>query len=234
MPSNKYPLLCLCMLFATAILLSACQPSAPSVANHDAVAAYVDVINYSHDRSYQFTLRDLSQNEAPEVSGGIVWPLAAGGSANCCISLPKQWHSGLKVRLDWAEADETIKKETGSFSRDLEIPRYEQVGNLYITFLPKGEVALVVSPVEPGNAQWPGSVKLTPWDYCVATAGRKACKAAMPKYGVPSWDEMQGLCTYYKQKNEDPALCEDFYQRCITAYEDEPQCKSVLWGERKK
>ena len=218
-------------------LLCGCTPDSEGAttkkgAAANTLAAYVDVINYNHDHNYGFTLIDLTVNPVQAISGGAVWPLASGGSANCCIQLPKKWRAGLKVSVKW---DDYIKHDLqGSHERELEIPRYARPGNLYVVFGPEQQPELVVSLVEPGHPDWPGKIKQTPWDFCVATSGRKACKAAMPKRfdAVSS----QGLCTYMKKENfpESDANCEFAIVECIRDYEDEAFCKETLWGEPRK
>ncbi len=192
------------------------DPNAP-------VGAYVDVINYNYDRTYQYTMSDLTQPNAPEIGGGIVDLLASGGSANCCISLPKVWRPGLKVRLDWGEAD--YKKEIARHSQEFEIPKYDQPGNMYLTYLPEGKVELIVSKVEPGHPNWPGSIKQTPWDYCVAQHGRKDCKEVLPKTGL-SLNEMKGFCHL---DGLEPGQCERLIAKCISDYEDAEMCNKLVW-----
>jgi hypothetical protein len=195
----------------------------------DTVGGYVDVINYNHNNSYKFTLFDLTVENTPAISGGIVWWLASGGNVNCCIALPKIWRPGLKVLLDWHETDRDAV--IGEYKREFEIPRYTRPGNLFIVFLPKSEVELVVSEGGPGPENWPGSIKQTPWDYCVQTHGRKACVAALPK--TFDADGYSGSCTRWKRKNM-MDYCEKTLGWCIKEYEDEEFCNKVLWGKEQK
>lgn len=226
------------VLLLIALSLTGCKrvesAATPAPDPNAPVGGYVDVVNYNHLRSYRYTLRDWTNKSPQEIGGGIIWPLSAGGNVNCCIQLPKQWHAGLKVRIDWQEDDQITRKMVSNNLTVLDVPQYSEPGNLYISMLPDSQIELVVSKVEPGHPEWPGQIKQTPWDYCVATAGRKACKAVLPKYGVGSWEEMQGFCTYLKDIEAPASECTDMMNRCIDAYEDEPRCKEVLWGERKK
>nr|WP_186338622.1 hypothetical protein [Chromobacterium vaccinii] len=43
--------------------------------------------------------------------------------------------------------------------KTLEIPRYNQLGDLYVLFYTGDEVELVVSNIEPGTPAWPGKIK---------------------------------------------------------------------------
>jgi hypothetical protein len=67
----------------------------------------------------------------------------------------------------------------------------------------------------------------------VETNGRKPCKAALPKQFDTN---AKGVCTYFKQeKRPDGDLnCQALMNQCMTDYEDEPFCRSILWGEYKK
>jgi hypothetical protein len=180
-----------------------------------------------------YTLFDLSKTPPAAVGGEIVGRLAAGGSKGCCLALPNTWRPGIKVRVDWTESDreQTFPEK---YTRELEIPRYEQAADLYVVFYPGHEVEVVVSHGEPGHAQWAGRVKSTPWYYCVANSGRKACKDALPK--MFDANESQGFCTYLKEENRPNKddLCAVAMFECMRDYEDEPFCKKTLWGPRRK
>jgi hypothetical protein len=215
------------------------------------VGAYVDAINYNHNRTYRFTLYDLSTEDEDPVSGGGVDLLASGGSVNCCIALPKQWRPGLKVRLVWRESNHTWVYEGGTYTvqrgligdhnQEFEIPRYTRPGNLYITFLPKGEVELVVSEVGLASKDWPGRIKQTPWNYCVETHGLKPCKLTLPKTFLV--DSAWGYCTYWnrfgredyrRRGKEIHDVCKSLMQSCLHDYEDEEFCNKVLWAKEPK
>ncbi|WP_137940522.1 DUF3304 domain-containing protein [Chitinivorax sp. B] len=162
----------------------------------DRVMVSNDAVNYMHDWEIKYTLIDLRDNQP--IGGAIVGVLEGPGGKNCCIGLPKQWQPGMKVRVEWIAGDkEIIKPET--FRRDLEIPRYSQVGDLYVLFHPNDEVELVVSAVEPGHPNWPGREKALPYLACVARLSEKACRKYLPKYPLRSPDyaayEMRKGCS---------------------------------------
>jgi hypothetical protein len=206
----------------------------------DKVSGYVDTINYNYNRTYGFSLYDLTtERDAPLISGGA-HVLDSGGNVNCCIALPKQWRPGLKVRLDWRESDHTWSREGDTFdvhreligehTEEFEIPHYDQPGNLFIVFLPEGKVELVVSQVEPASPDWPGSIKQTPWNYCVEKNGRFPCKLTLPKLSL-SFREMTGFCSWIKEENRDMKTCEKAIAACVHDYEDKALCERVLWGK---
>ena len=212
-----------------AVAAGASQP----VAADARVGVAVDSVNYRHERAMKYTLFDLSTSPPKAVGGEIVPPLAEGGSKGCCLALPVTWRPGLKVRVNWRESDyEQIYPE--QYERDLEVPRYDKPADLFVVFTAPHEVEVVVSPAEPGHPQWAGSIKQTPWDYCVEHQGRKACKAALPKmFDVES---AKGFCKWVTEEKRPGAedTCGSAMFDCMNDYEDESFCRNLLWGERKR
>jgi len=135
----------------------------------------------------------------------------------------------MKVRVQWQESDRE-KTYPEKYSRDLEIPRYDTPADLYVVFYPEHEVEVVVSVGEPGNPAWRGKLKQTPWEHCMETAGRKACKAALPKLFDAKGS--RGLCSLMKESNFPDAenLCGSAMFDCMRDYEDEAFCKKTLWA----
>jgi hypothetical protein len=234
------------MLLCLVAVLVGCKPVTPMTnvgasassahANHAADAnssVMSDSVNYMHDRGVKYTLYDLSTTPPTAIGGSIVDMLGTGGEKGCCLSLPKTWRPGIKLRLVWDEAD---RQQTypEKYTRDFEVPKYDEPADLYVVFYPKNEVEIVVSKGEPGHPDWKGRVKETPWESCLAHHDRKVCKAALPVYGGLSWDEMQGYCTYIKEEKEDMQNCDVALIQCIRNYEDEERCNKALFGERKK
>ena len=237
-----------------AIALSACQPHAsPLAAKVDAVAGpaseaakgdvvsvMTDSVNYQYDRAIKYTLYDLSTVKPTAVGGAIAVALASGGGKDCCLALPRVWRAGTKVRIEWAEATKEILPE--KYSKDLEIPHYDEPADLYVVFYPAHEVEVLTSGVDPTSPAWAGRIKQTPWNDCVAKHGRKPCFWALPKQF--DTDSAQGFCTYLKddkdkesdqkKKDEDDDLCAGETRQCMTDYEDEKFCKNILWGPRRK
>jgi len=210
--------------------------TATDVAAKDTATVMSDSVNYMHTAGVQYTLYDLSKKPPIPVGGAIVYMLASGGEKGCCLTLPKTWKPGMKVRLQWQETDRERTYEENT--RELEIPPYDEPADLYVVFYPGKEVELVVSAAEPGHPDWRGRIKQAPWDHCVENHGRKPCKAALPKqFDTRS---SQGFCTFtvaedYPRENFDGELmCWAATQECMKDYEDEEFCKGILWGERKK
>lgn len=201
---------------------------ASSPADSDTVSVMGDAVNYMHEYEVKYTLYDLSKTPPVAVGGAIVGPLSQGGGKGCCISLPKKWHAGMKVRVDWGIADHQGIYEQPS--QDLEIPPYDVAADLYVVFHGKHEIELVVSQAEPGHPEWRGKIKQTPWDACVAENGRKPCFMALPKQFDTN---AKGVCTYFKRKNPSAgeSQCLTLMTQCMQDYEDKKFCDGILWGK---
>lgn len=225
-PRSLLALLCLTLL--------ACEPQAgaekageTAKSNSSMAGVMVDSVNYMHDRATRYTLYDVTANDNKPVGGSIVERMASGGAKECCFNLPRVWHAGIKLRVEWQEADtEQIFPER--YIKELELPRYDHPADVYVVFYPKHEVEVLVSPAEPGHPEWAGRTKETPWDLCVANHGRKVCKRAIPKPGL-SLEEMRGFCLI---DGIEPERCERRRQFCIEDYEDEEMCTNLVWGKK--
>lgn len=174
--------------------LLGCQPSTPAgvveaskpakVATNN-VTVSVDQVNYNPDLEIQYSVFDLSSNTpAAAIAGGLVTPMEAGGAKNCCVELPKTWHAGIKIKVQWQEADKEIKPTI--YQQTLELPRYEQPGDVYVVFYPDHQVEVLASPVEPGHAKWPGKIKAPPLEACLQKNSKKYCYQGLPKYAPNS------------------------------------------------
>ena len=205
-----------------------------------------DSVNYRYDREIKYTLYDLSTAKPTAVGGAIVEALASGGAKGCCLTLPRVWRAGMKVRVEWGEATREILPE--KYSKELEIPHYDEPADLYVVFYPAHDVEVLTSDVDPTSPEWAGRIKQTPWDYCVEKNGRKPCFWALPKQFDK--DSYEGYCTDSKtEKNKDAGgkeseevnmeknsvdLCAFATRRCLIDYEDEKFCKDILWGVSRK
>ncbi|MDY7562401.1 MULTISPECIES: DUF3304 domain-containing protein [unclassified Pseudomonas] len=110
--------------------------------------------------------------------GPNIGPYGGGGSQNCCVTLPRQWHPGLTVVVEW-EKDPTphayadwpeprfsdawhvrMKKEKTNNTRHravVEVAPYEVLGVVDVHFLPCDQVAVSAVAATPGHAKYPFS-----------------------------------------------------------------------------
>ena len=232
---TRRPLAWLALL--AVLMFAACGPGdgrgGVAKATSGSASVMVDSVNYMHERGVQYTLYDLANTPPAAIGGSIVVMLASGGEKGCCLSLPKTWRPGIKVRLDWQESDRE-RTYPEKYSRELEIPRYSAPADLYVVLFPPHEVELVVSQAEPGHPDWRGSIKMSPRNQCVQTYGRKPCFAALPK--MFDMKSSQGTCTYMREEKFPDAenLCSFALEECVRNFEDEPFCKGIVMGPRRK
>lgn len=203
------------------------QSNSAGTASSDTASVMVDSVNYMHERATEYTLYDVTGDDKKPVGGSIVSRLASGGAKGCCIGLPRTWRPGIKLRVEWKEAD-TEQVFPEKYVKELELPRYDHPADVYVVFYPKHDVEVFVSPAEPGHPEWAGRIKETPWDLCVAEQGQKVCKRAIPKPGL-SLEEMRGFCLI---DGMEPERCERRRQFCIEDYEDEKMCTNLVWDKK--
>ncbi|MFC7420941.1 DUF3304 domain-containing protein [Iodobacter arcticus] len=186
----------LCILFVP--LLFACQKevssddealAAASKVPADSVTVSVDQVNYNADLEIKYTAFDVSGGNPKEaVAGGIVVPLAAGGAKSCCVNLPKVWRPGIKIKVEWQEADKEIRPEI--YRQTLELPRYQKPGDVYLVFYPEHQLEVLASPVEPSHLDWPGKIKAPPLEACMQKNTKKFCMQSLPKYAPNSQQQI--------------------------------------------
>ena len=190
------------------LALSACEqrhvaagvvPSA--VPKSDAVMVSVDQVNYNADREIKYSAFDVSGAKPTEpIAGGIVAPLEAGGAKNCCVGLPKTWHAGIKLKVEWQEAERETRSEM--YQQTVEIPNYAAPSDVYLVFHPEHQLEVVVSGAEPGHAEWAGKMKLKPLDACMQQHKKKFCYQSIPKY---AWGTKEYKASQYR-KSCQPAV----------------------------
>lgn len=224
------------------LAMAACEPQAsPEKPIEDAkpdpamAGVMVDSVNYLHDRGMKYTLYDVTRGERQPVGGSIVDPLGSGGAKECCLNLPRTWHAGIKLRVEWQDSDyERTYPEV--LVKELELPRYDHPADVYVVFYPRHEVEVIVSPAEPGHPEWAGRIKETPWDLCVAEHGRKVCKRAIPKAGLTP-EERTKLCSYFHyhpdQFPDGGDRCQKLVDQCLYDYEDEEMCSKIASAPQK-
>ncbi|WP_293930955.1 DUF3304 domain-containing protein [Iodobacter sp.] len=203
----------LCVLF----VLFGCQKeissneealAAASKVPADSVTVSVDQVNYNADLEIKYTAFDVSGGSPKEaVAGGIVVPLAAGGAKSCCVNLPKVWRPGIKIKVEWQEADKEIRPEI--YRQTLELPRYQKPGDVYLVFYPEHQLEVLASPVEPSHPDWPGKIKAPPLEACLQKNTKKFCMQSLPKYGIGSKEESASM---YRAACQPNTIAENAYR----------------------
>lgn len=143
----------LSVLAAGTVLLSStgCAGSdkqGPAMSNGK-IAAY----NHTSDYIHQFYVDGAW--------GGNVYAYSGGSSFVCCVTYPRQWRSGLEVRVRWttSSSDPNAKGDAATgvwHEAKIPIERYEQPGIVHVHFLSNGQVRLIVSKVGAGRPEYVG------------------------------------------------------------------------------
>jgi hypothetical protein len=106
--------------------------------------------------------------------GGILNAMAYGGGGEaCCVVLPSEWRSDLKVTIKWEEDGDWLKDEKGNFvirdgskvyvpkpykEKIVDVPKYaggDKTGAFRIHIFPNDEVKVTVLLYGPGHPDYP-------------------------------------------------------------------------------
>lgn len=138
-------------------ILSACgRPGRSASAD---VPVSIHAVNYS-DEEFEYFLAD-PLNESNRGGGEGIGRYAAGGTM-CCYSLPKNWHAGLTVKLDYKlyfPNPSGGNIQTSKEAAVIDIPQYVNPEEVWVVRDAKGGMSIVLSNFQPDHSQWPGKVK---------------------------------------------------------------------------
>lgn len=137
--------------------------AAVSSKGNETMMVSVKGVNYSGD-VVVFSVDDpLVPKNA---TGGDRASSYSGAGIQCCIQLPKVWHSGMQLVIDAIvyPVDETdFKHELPRYMKKftVDVPQYpaDQPTELWVIRTPSGDMNLVASNVDPTHEAWPGALK---------------------------------------------------------------------------
>jgi hypothetical protein len=100
------------------------------------------------------------------VDGHAGFQAGKGGSNVCCARVPKVWFPGAQVEVRWEVAN--WKKGTWRcYRRMVPLDRFDELGHLYVHFMPDGQVRALLSNNAPWGNAYPGPrtpiPKKEPW-----------------------------------------------------------------------
>lgn len=121
-----------------------------SASGHDITGAppemslTIGVANYSDDGLGTVFINDAW--------AGAMRARASGNAATCCVTLPRLWHPGLKVRVVYRTSSMFLKDPRSYVERDVLVARYRPFldGFIYFMYFPGDQVRVVVTPYFPG------------------------------------------------------------------------------------
>jgi hypothetical protein len=126
-------------------LLTACQAKEP--ANKPALTG-VSMTGIDH-------LADHLSVQDFWVNGRAGFQAGQGGRTVCCGTVPKRWHPGVQIEVRW----EVANWRAGTwhcFRRQVPLDRYDELGRLYVHFMPDGSVRALLSNYAPWGNAYPG------------------------------------------------------------------------------
>jgi hypothetical protein len=147
------------------LALQACSKSLP-----DRLGAPIE--GYSHT-SAAINYFTVNGNGGPNIG-----PYSGGGKQNCCVSMPRKWHPGLTVVVEWEKDPNTgdsvnwpkprysdawieaAKVHQSKYTHHravVEVAPYDELGVIDVHFLPCDQVAVSAVAVTPGQAGYPFS-----------------------------------------------------------------------------
>ncbi|QOY93699.1 DUF3304 domain-containing protein [Massilia sp. UMI-21] len=140
---------CLAMIF----LLSACEKPTVDVNVHG--------VNYTKD-TFSYVVSDPVKPDTGS-GGELVDPFGAGGMT-CCVTLPKKWRPGIKLRVRttyWVEEGPERQIQVFNGEHVVDVPNYldGKPGELWVLREADGQVSVISSDVQPDHPGWPGKVK---------------------------------------------------------------------------
>ncbi|WP_396913644.1 DUF3304 domain-containing protein [Mycolicibacterium sp.] len=115
-----------------------------------------------------------------------------GGSQVCCVELPAVWRSNLTVKVAWGVTNWPAKVYSWH-ERQVPVDRYDEVGNLYVHFLPDGSVRVLSSTIYPEKPSYPGPAHSTvprkePWEVYLRKPGEPEFARVKDAMEVPAND----------------------------------------------
>lgn len=127
---------------------------------------YVDVnlhgVNYGGD-AFSFYVTGSADPKSSPTGGGIIDPFAAGGTT-CCVTLPKKWRPGIKVKVHtthWLPETPDGRLPEVKNVHLVDVPAYATgvPGEVWVMRAADGSVSVISSDFQPDHPKWPGKVK---------------------------------------------------------------------------
>ena len=148
-----------CLIWMGAMALAAC----------DSNFTPPDNMAGSSLSAYNFSAEGIQEYFVDGAWGSGVG-IGSGGGQVCCVKIPKKWHDGLKVTVEWRRSDcGGVDTQGRSKCRDMElddcpmktlkktvsIEAYVEPGMTQVVFLPHDEIKVYVSNMDIGHLDHP-------------------------------------------------------------------------------
>lgn len=99
---------------------------------------------------YNHTGTTIAQFLVSGAGGGSFIHAHQRGGTACCVSIPKKWHSGLTVEVEWTADLKSFRRKSVS------VPQYDdRAGQMAVHFLRNGDVRVFVTSLGLGHPDYP-------------------------------------------------------------------------------
>lgn len=109
--------------------------------------------------AYNHTSDHIGQYYVDGQWGGNSYAYGGGGSFVCCITYPRQWHTGLSAKVRWttSSSNPADPRILTWHEKVVPIESYEKTGTtLNVHFLPNSEVRLIITSMSAGTPGYAG------------------------------------------------------------------------------
>ena len=119
----------------------------------------LSIVGYNHttDRSiYHFSVNGNM--------GAGPGPRSGGGGFSCCVNLPKVWHPGIKVKIEWEyQGGDILPPPPPDQVVEIEVPKYgpEDLSRFAVHFFPDHKVKVLVNNKDIDRPNYPAELR---WD----------------------------------------------------------------------
>ncbi len=119
----------------------------------------LSIVGYNHttDRSiYHFSVNGNM--------GAGPGPRSGGGGFSCCVNLPKVWHPGIKVKIEWEyQGGDILPPPPPDQVVEIEVPKYgpEDLSRFAVHFFPDHKVKVLVNNKDIDRPNYPPELR---WD----------------------------------------------------------------------
>lgn len=129
---------------AVLIALMGCASRLTHAESSQGAMARVGIVNYTGNYIHSASVDGAG--------GGNRSAWGAGSATVCCTSIPRVWYPDMKVKVRWnmPVGIKDVFKEKFVF-----VERYEELGDIYMNFLPNDEARVIVSRDGPLAPDYP-------------------------------------------------------------------------------
>ncbi|XQA63140.1 DUF3304 domain-containing protein [Xanthomonas sacchari] len=120
------------------------------------------VTGYNHMSDWSIERFTVDGASGPNLS-----PEEGGGGGSCCASIPRRWHPGMKVKIQWTyDTTQNGPQPPSPQEAIVDLPQYpSQGGDIQVHFYPDHKVKVVISEYGIGHPLYPMSEEdKRPWE----------------------------------------------------------------------